>query len=150
VTAQLSAGYEQLEDCVAVVPSVNLLKRLLLRQVDVGRRLIRFGDLPRCPDASIEALAEGLERHMPEQRAADRRSYANLVVVSEHAQLLQFSKCSFQAVALQARHPAEIQQYATLVSVAIAASNRWTLHTVSGTNEGNKKRTKSYGASVEA
>ena len=150
VTAQLSAGYEQFEACVAVVPPVNLVKRLLLSQVDVGRRLIRVGVLPGRPDASIEALAEGPERHMPEKRPAHKRPYANLVVVYKHAQLFQFSKCNVHAVALQAVHLTEIQQYATLARVAIAAANSWTLHTVSGTNHGIQKTTKSYGASVEA
>jgi len=72
-----------------------------------------------------------------------------LVGVAKHAQLFQFSMANVQAVALQALHLSENKQYATLASVAISASNSWTLHIVSGTNQRVKRTTKFYGSSAE-
>jgi len=118
--------------------------------VDIGRRLVRLGLVPGCPSAAAEALDDGPVRRMPEQRAAEKRAYNDLVDVAKHAQLFQLCMAVVQAVALKALHLAEIKQYALLASVAISASNSWTLHTVSGTNKGVKMTIKSHGASVEA
>ena len=132
-----------------VVSHINLVKRLFLRSVDVGRRLIRLGLLPGCFDVASEALTEGSRRRTPEHRAADERAYDNLVIVAKQVQLFMFTKCNVQAVTLQALHLSESKQYATLASVPIGAANSWSLNTVSGTNNGVKKTTKSYGASEE-
>ena len=107
MTAELSAGYEHFDDGVEGVSHINLVKRLLLSNSDVGRRLIRLGLLQGCPDAASEALTEGSRRRTPEQRAAEKRAYDNLGIVAKHAQLFMFTKCNVQAVTLQALHLAE-------------------------------------------
>lgn len=151
VVAELSAGHEAFVDHAPGLTGVNLVGRLFFNEPLVGQRLVRLGLLPGCPDAAAEAtLTDVRQRRTPDQRAADKQAYERLVVVAKYAELLKFNRVNLRVMVLQALHLAETKQYATLASVAISATNSWTLHTVSGTNQGSKKTTQSYSASVEA
>lgn len=151
VVAELSAGHEAFVDHAPGLKGVSLVGRLFFSEPLVGQRLVRLGLLPRCPDSAAEAiLTDVRQRRTPDQRAADKQAYERLVVVAKYAELLKFNRVNLRVMVLQALHLAETQQYATLASVAISATNSWTLHTVSGTNQGSKKTNKSYSASVEA
>jgi len=149
VEAELSAGHHLFVDGADFVTAQNLVMRLFFGITDVATRLMRLGCLPGCPDAAAEAARGGPNARTPLQRAADQQAYKRLAMIARYAELWGFSKDNQCAIATQALHLAETKQYATVASVAIAASSAWTMHTVSATNVGVKTTSAAYAKSVK-
>jgi len=131
------------------VTAQNIILRLFFRVFDMATRLMRLGCLPGCPDASVEAARGGPNARTPLQCAAEQQAYKGLAAIARYTELWGFRKDSQGAIATQALHLSETKRYATVASVAIAASSAWTMHTVSATNFGVQTTSAAYAKPVK-